>query len=117
MELHGLNALVTGASQGLGRALAFELARHGARVALVARGAEALDSTVAEIRAVGGVAHAIAGDIGDKSAIHRIAGAAAGCKPSIRETSFHRMLQWYRWTFRPRASSASHCGCCSDRCS
>lgn len=78
MNLHGLNALVTGASQGLGRALAFELSRYGARVALVARHADELDRVAAEIRAAGGVAHAIAGDVGDKQSAHRIAGAAAG---------------------------------------
>jgi len=78
MNLHGLHALVTGGSQGLGRALAFELTRHGAHVTLVARHAEALDHTVAELRASGAVAHGLVGDLGDKDAIHRIAGAAAG---------------------------------------
>lgn len=78
MELHGLRALVTGASQGLGRALALELVRHGAHVALVARHHEALDAVVAEARALGGTAHAIVGDVGDKRDAHRIAGAAAG---------------------------------------
>ncbi len=71
-------ALITGASRGLGRALARTLALdHGMQVVLVARGQAALDSVVAEIRAAGGVAHAIAADIADKLAIHRIAGEAA----------------------------------------
>jgi NAD(P)-dependent dehydrogenase (short-subunit alcohol dehydrogenase family) len=77
MELRGKAVLVTGASRGLGRALARELAARGARLALVARGAEALDEAVAEIRAAGGVAHAIAADVGEKRAIHAIAGTAA----------------------------------------
>ncbi|MFO0601934.1 MAG: SDR family oxidoreductase [Polyangiales bacterium] len=77
MELHGRNALLTGASRGLGRALAFELARHGARLALVARDAAALDRTVAELRAAGAAAHAFAADVADKDATHRLAGAAA----------------------------------------
>ncbi len=83
MELHGLNALVTGASQGLGRALAIELSRRGARVALVARHADALDRVADEIRGAGGVACAVPGDVGDKLAAHRIAGAAAGALGAI----------------------------------
>jgi NAD(P)-dependent dehydrogenase (short-subunit alcohol dehydrogenase family) len=72
-----LNAIVTGASRGLGRALAVELARAGAKVVLVARESNDLHAAVAEIRAAGGTAHAVAADIGDKQAIHAIAGAAA----------------------------------------
>lgn len=69
--------LVTGASRGLGRALALELASRGARLALVARSEPGLDDVVAEVRARGGEAHAIPADMGDKEAIHRIAGTAA----------------------------------------
>lgn len=69
---------MTGASRGLGRALAELLAANGARVALVAREAGPLDDVVAMIRGKGGIAHAIAGDISDKHAIHRIAGQANG---------------------------------------
>jgi NAD(P)-dependent dehydrogenase (short-subunit alcohol dehydrogenase family) len=72
-----LNAIVTGASRGLGRALAVELARAGAHIVLVARESEDLHAAVAEIRAAGGHAHAVAADVGDKEAIHAIAGAAA----------------------------------------
>jgi NAD(P)-dependent dehydrogenase (short-subunit alcohol dehydrogenase family) len=72
-----LNAIITGASRGLGRALAVELARQGARVVLVARESRELHDAVAEIRAAGGTAHAVAADLGDKQAIHAIAGAAA----------------------------------------
>jgi NAD(P)-dependent dehydrogenase (short-subunit alcohol dehydrogenase family) len=72
-----LNAIVTGASRGLGRALAVELARAGAKVVLVARESEELHAAVAEGRAAGGSAHAVAADLGDKEAIHAIAGAAA----------------------------------------
>jgi NAD(P)-dependent dehydrogenase (short-subunit alcohol dehydrogenase family) len=72
-----LNAIVTGASRGLGRALAVELAEKSANVVLVARESEELHAAVAEIRAAGGNAHAVAADVGDKEAIHAIAGAAA----------------------------------------
>ena len=78
MNIHGQGALVTGASRGLGRALAELLAQKGARVALVARDVAPLGDVVAGIRARGGIAHAIAGDIADKHAIHNIAGQAQG---------------------------------------
>lgn len=65
--------LITGASRGLGRALAHQLASKGARLALVARDAQALDAVVSTIRAAGGTAFPITADIGDKAAIHSIA--------------------------------------------
>jgi NAD(P)-dependent dehydrogenase (short-subunit alcohol dehydrogenase family) len=77
MDLKGKGALVTGASKGLGAALAAELARGGARVALVARSAGELSRVAAEIRAAGGEAHALPADVADKRAAHAIAGAAA----------------------------------------
>jgi NAD(P)-dependent dehydrogenase (short-subunit alcohol dehydrogenase family) len=78
MNIQGQGALITGASRGLGRALAELFAARGARVALVARDAGPLGDVVAAIRGRGGEAHAIAGDISDKTAIHRIAGQAQG---------------------------------------
>jgi NAD(P)-dependent dehydrogenase (short-subunit alcohol dehydrogenase family) len=77
MQVRGAAAMVTGASRGLGAALARALARDGARVALVARGRDELERVAAEIRDAGGVAHGLAGDVGDKEDIHRLAGAAA----------------------------------------
>ena len=77
MKLQGKAALVTGASRGLGRALGEELAARGAKVALVARGAAELEKVAAGIRAAGGVAYALPGDIGEKTAVHGLAGAAA----------------------------------------
>jgi len=75
--LNGKAALVTGASRGLGAALARELARRGAKVVLVARERAPLDEVARAITAEGGVAHAIDADVGDKRAVHAIAGAAA----------------------------------------
>jgi short-subunit dehydrogenase len=77
MEIRAIGALVTGASRGLGAALAHQLAAQGARVALVARGADELARTVEAIRKDGGDAHAIAADVGDKNAAHAIAATAA----------------------------------------
>lgn len=78
MKISGTGALVTGSSRGLGRALAEALAAKGARVAMVARDTGALAAAVATIRAHGGIAHAIAADISDKDAVHKIAGQAQG---------------------------------------
>jgi NAD(P)-dependent dehydrogenase (short-subunit alcohol dehydrogenase family) len=77
MDLKGTTALVTGGSRGLGAALGRRLAEEGARVVLVARQRGELERVVAEIRAAGGEAHAVAADVADKEAIHAIAGQAA----------------------------------------
>lgn len=58
-------ALVTGASQGIGRATALALATAGARVAAAARNAEKLAGVVAEISAAGGEALAVPMDVAD----------------------------------------------------
>jgi NAD(P)-dependent dehydrogenase (short-subunit alcohol dehydrogenase family) len=78
LRLSGRAALVTGASRGLGAALAEELARRGVRVVAVAREARALEAEVARVRGLGGEAHALAADQGDKEAVYPLVGAAAG---------------------------------------
>ena len=78
MKIEQQGALVTGASRGLGRALAEALAAKGARVALVARERAAVEDVAAGIRARGGIAHAIAGDVAQKAQAHAIAGQAQG---------------------------------------
>jgi NAD(P)-dependent dehydrogenase (short-subunit alcohol dehydrogenase family) len=77
MEIQGRSVLITGGSRGLGAALGRALAREGARVVLVARGAEELARVVDEIRAQGGEAHGLVADVGAKEDVHRISGAAA----------------------------------------
>jgi NAD(P)-dependent dehydrogenase (short-subunit alcohol dehydrogenase family) len=77
MTMQDKAVLITGASRGLGRALALELGGRGARLGLVARGRTELEAVVAAVRAGGGAAHGIAADVGSKEAIHRIAGTAA----------------------------------------
>ena len=61
-------ALVTGASRGLGRAIALTLAAEGAAIAAVARSEEALKETVEAIRATGGTAEPFALDVSDGAA-------------------------------------------------
>ncbi len=65
-------ALVTGASRGLGRAIALELACNGARVACVARDRGALAETVEAIHAVGGRAAAHACDVKDRNSVEQV---------------------------------------------
>jgi 3-oxoacyl-[acyl-carrier protein] reductase len=73
--LQGRIALVTGASQGIGRACALELAKAGATVALAARNEAKLAEAVAEIEAAGGQAAAFALDVSSEESIK--AGAKA----------------------------------------
>ena len=77
MNLQNRSVLLTGASRGLGAALAGRLAERGARLALVARKPEPLERLVRAIRARGGQAHALPYDIADKHAIYPLAAAAA----------------------------------------
>ncbi len=56
-------AIVTGASRGIGRVLALALAGQGAKVVVSARNAEALETLTAEIKAQGGDALAVVGDV------------------------------------------------------
>lgn len=59
-------AIVSGASSGIGRATALLFAQEGASLVLAARGQQGLDEVVLEIRAAGGRALALAGDVGDE---------------------------------------------------
>ncbi|GAB2648698.1 SDR family oxidoreductase [Prescottella soli] len=69
-DLQGRNALVTGASRGIGKAIAAELLARGANVVVTARKAEPLDEAAMELRALGHAGHvvAIAGNSGDADA-------------------------------------------------
>jgi NAD(P)-dependent dehydrogenase (short-subunit alcohol dehydrogenase family) len=67
--LTGKVVFITGASRGIGAAAARLFAREGAAVVLASRGVDALDRVVAEIRAEGGVADAVALDLADRASI------------------------------------------------
>jgi short-subunit dehydrogenase len=64
-RFEGKVALITGASAGIGAASARRFAAEGATIAIVARGAEALERVAAEIRAGGGDARTYPGDVSD----------------------------------------------------
>ncbi len=68
-------ALVTGASRGIGRAIALELANHGAHVLALARTQGALEELDDEIRAMGRECTLIPCDVTDYEAIDRLSGA------------------------------------------
>jgi NAD(P)-dependent dehydrogenase (short-subunit alcohol dehydrogenase family) len=84
MKVEGRVALVTGASRGVGRAIALELARRGADVILAARTVSepipempgTLAETASEVEALGREAHVVAADLTDPDAIQRLADAA-----------------------------------------
>ncbi len=63
IDLNGRVALVTGASRGIGEAIARRLGEAGANVLCAARGLEAVERVAAEIRAAGGLANAVQLDI------------------------------------------------------
>ena len=62
-DLRGWRVLLTGASQGIGEALALELAKSGARLALTARSEDKLDAVVQAVRIAGGEAHPFPADL------------------------------------------------------
>src|SRR5438105_2407491 len=74
MELRGKTAIVTGGSDGIGRATALALARAGCDVAICARQAPALETAAARIEANGGRALALAGDVADRDFVDRLVG-------------------------------------------
>jgi 3-oxoacyl-[acyl-carrier protein] reductase len=86
LGLQGRTALVCAASKGLGRAVAFALAREGVTLTITARGADALAQTAAEIRAeTGAVVHIAPGDITTEAG--RDAALAVAGQPDILITN------------------------------
>src|ERR1700736_196538 len=79
MNISGRVALVTGASQGIGRSCALKLASTGAAVALAARNPEKLNELVREITGAGGKAAAFAVDVSDEAQIK------SACKAAITQ--------------------------------
>jgi NAD(P)-dependent dehydrogenase (short-subunit alcohol dehydrogenase family) len=75
-QLEGQVALVTGGGRGFGRAIAMGLAAEGAAVTVTARSTRQIDETVAAIKAAGGKAFAVPGDVTNRKDVERVVSAA-----------------------------------------
>ena len=82
-DFRNKRVVVTGASRGIGRAIALGFAAAGAGVSICARGRTALDSTRAEIAELGHPAHAAVCDLADGPAVHRYVVEAAAALGGI----------------------------------
>jgi NAD(P)-dependent dehydrogenase (short-subunit alcohol dehydrogenase family) len=77
VDLSGKTAVITGASRGLGEAMAIALSASGAKIALVARDIKKLESVGERIRSTGGSAELFAGDVTKEDEVATIASAVA----------------------------------------
>lgn len=82
-RIAGRTALVTGAGNGLGRAIATSLSAHGARVVLAGRNEAKVVSVAGEISANGGSAHAVRCDTSDPESVAAVAESLADEEISI----------------------------------
>jgi len=74
----GLVVGITGASAGLGRAIAHAYAKRGAKIGLIARNPEALEAAKEECEALGGIAICLPADVADAEAVEHAASAIEG---------------------------------------
>lgn len=74
LKLEGKRAVITGSSAGIGRSIALKLAEEGAKVVINARGVDAINAVVEEIRAAGGEATGMPGSVDDEAVAQKLIG-------------------------------------------
>ena len=93
MELKGRRIWLIGASSGIGAALAYELAREGARLALSARGVEGLQAVAERVRSVGAEAIVVPVDVSNRLAVMQAASEVRALWGEI-DTLIYSAGQW-----------------------
>jgi uncharacterized protein len=88
MQLNGKTVVVTGASSGIGEAVALEMARRGARLFLAARRADALESVAAACRALGAACTAVPTDVASPEECRRLIQAAGDVDVLVNNAGF-----------------------------
>ena len=83
LKLQDRSAVITGASKGLGRAMALALAAEGARIALVSRDREKLNAVAGEITAAGGQAAVFPGDVTSEEDVRRVEREVLAVYPKV----------------------------------
>jgi len=71
-DLSGKVAVITGSSKGIGKSIAIEMAKQGAKVVISSRKAPACEEVVAEIKKAGGTAISVPANISDKAQLERL---------------------------------------------
>ena len=88
MDLKGKNVVITGASSGIGRATALEMARRGANVVLAARRADRLDEVAVQCRALGVRAVSVPADVTRPEDCRRLIEAAGEIDVLVNNAGF-----------------------------
>ena len=82
-KLQNRVAVITGASKGLGKAMALALAAEGARLVLVARNAAQLEAAAVEVRALGAEAWVFPTDVTDEAQVEKLRADVAARFPAV----------------------------------
>ncbi|WP_393087643.1 SDR family NAD(P)-dependent oxidoreductase [Streptomyces sp. LN704] len=92
MGMSGLTALVTGATAGIGRAVALQLAHEGAEIVVHGRDQDRGADVVAEIEKAGGTARFVQADLGDPADVERLAREAGDVDVLVNNAGVYKFL-------------------------